>query len=92
MVSVLFQLFRTRLMSPSSQRLVRELKIWAALKHANILRLIGFHLDESMTIAFLVSSYENNGHIGEYLKKAKPSYHIRLKLVSSETIPTPAWH
>ena len=62
-------------------RLARELKVWAGLLHPNILRLVGFYLSEDMTIAQLISPFEEYGHIGDYLGQENPSEAERLQLV-----------
>lgn len=76
---LLFHIPCQRVTSP--QGLARELKIWAAMKHPNILPLIGFYLAEDMKTALLISPYFRHGHIGEYLKKVKPTLLQRLQLV-----------
>lgn len=63
------------------QRLARELNIWGTLQHPNLLRLIGFHLDEDMTTALLISPSMSHGHIQEDLERAKPTHRKRLELV-----------
>ncbi|KAG9016040.1 hypothetical protein FRB90_003764 [Tulasnella sp. 427] len=72
---------RTRL----AIHLARELRVWARLKHRNILELIGYHLNAQMTTALIVSPFMVNGNIIEYLEKAghRTSDHERLKLVSA---------
>ncbi|KIO22781.1 hypothetical protein M407DRAFT_216029, partial [Tulasnella calospora MUT 4182] len=61
--------------------LARELTLWARLDHPNILGLLGFCLDESMSSAWLVSAFQSHGNISQYLQKARPSLMVRQKLV-----------
>lgn len=64
------------------QRLARELKVWGAVDHPNLLPLIGFHLSDDMATALLISPFMAHGHIQEYLEKHKPTAQKRLQLVS----------
>ncbi|KAG8961164.1 hypothetical protein FRC00_013063, partial [Tulasnella sp. 408] len=43
-------------------RLARELKIWARVKHSNILPLIGYYLSENYEIARFISPFMVNGN------------------------------
>lgn len=63
------------------QRLVREVQVWSKLEHPNILSLIGFHLDANHHFAWLISPYELNGNIFQFLSHAKPDIVVRLRLV-----------
>lgn len=65
----------------SKKRLAREVNIWARFEHPNLLPLIGFCLDEEMTTASLISPYEANGHIADYLEKNQSDERTRLQLV-----------
>ncbi|KAG9001437.1 hypothetical protein FRB90_011606 [Tulasnella sp. 427] len=62
-------------------RLARELKVWAAAKHSNILPLLGFHLDVTLNNAWLISPYEPNGNIATYLARTQPDVTRRTALV-----------
>ncbi|KIO25367.1 hypothetical protein M407DRAFT_49969, partial [Tulasnella calospora MUT 4182] len=60
-------------------RLTRELRVWANLKHQNILELIGFYLNPQMTDAWLISPFMANGNIIDYLTKTEaPDTHLLL--------------
>lgn len=87
-VSVFISL-RTRLWRRTSllnyiQRLARELRVWAKLKHPNILELVGYYLNSQMSIARLISPFMVNGNIDEYLRKTADSVSnaFRIKLVA----------
>lgn len=60
------------------------MKIWANLRHPNLLPLIGFHLSDDRVTALIVSPHMALGHVSEYLENAtpKPTYLKRLQLVS----------
>lgn len=64
--------------------LVLELRDLEGIKHDNILPLKGFCLrnDVDRGLAWLVSPWEEEGNLAGYLKKAKPSQSVRLRLVS----------
>ncbi|KAG9011296.1 hypothetical protein FRB93_003098 [Tulasnella sp. JGI-2019a] len=49
-------------------RLLREISVWADLRHQNILPLIGFHLSSKLDVALLVCPLEPLGSIECYLK------------------------
>lgn len=51
------------------------------MKHPNVLRLIGFCLDQDMTTAMLISPFELHGHIADYVRKNDPDEPTRLGLV-----------
>lgn len=63
-------------------RLARELKVWAAAKHSNILPLVGFHLDVALNNAWLISPYEPNGNIATYLSSTQPDLTRRTALAA----------
>ncbi|KAG8872038.1 hypothetical protein FRB97_008071 [Tulasnella sp. 331] len=48
-------------------RLVREIKAWRQLFHANILPLLGFHLSDNLDVAIVVSPYMPLGDVSHYL-------------------------
>ena len=64
------------------QQLARELKVWAGLLHPNILELVGFYLSDNLDEAWLLSLYEPEGNLAEYIEKRRPDAGRRLELVS----------
>ncbi|KAG8905283.1 hypothetical protein FRB99_000300 [Tulasnella sp. 403] len=62
------------------QTLIRELTIWASLKHPNILPLFGFYLNDRLDEAWLVSNYMPNRDINAYIGSARPPLKQRLQL------------
>ncbi len=61
---------------------MRELRIWAALSHPNILQLTGFFLDENdLKQGIIISPYMRHGNIVEYLQKVDEPREKRLGLV-----------
>ena len=68
-----------------SQRLARELKVWAPLDHPNILPLTGFTCMEDLSSAQLISPYAENGHVGCFLKGSEQDESVRMNLVGSRT-------
>ncbi|KAG8908157.1 hypothetical protein FRB99_008700 [Tulasnella sp. 403] len=60
--------------------LVQELDVWTKLNHPNILPLLGFHLSSGLNEAWLVSPYESNGNIFEYLERTQLGLDGRLEL------------
>ncbi|KAG8922861.1 hypothetical protein FRC01_013515 [Tulasnella sp. 417] len=66
-------------------RLVRELKVWAAAKHPNILELVGFYLSENYGCAQLISTYIAHGNVKDYIKTCNPDLEVRLNLVKGIT-------
>lgn len=73
--------------SRSAQRLENELKIWATLKHANILELIGYCPDDRHGIPQFISSFMINGNVAQYICRVEPDLFVRLKFVSSTRAP-----
>lgn len=66
------------------QRLAREMKVWADLKHPNIVPFVGFHLGEDD--AWLISSWASKGDAHGHLLKSKSDFTSRVKLVSFENL------
>ncbi|KAG8916432.1 hypothetical protein FRC01_003153 [Tulasnella sp. 417] len=66
-------------------RFARELKVWAAAKHPNILELVGFYLSENYGCAQLISAYIAHGNVKDYIKTCNPRLEIRLNLVKGLT-------
>lgn len=64
-----------------TQRLVRELAIWAKLQDPHILPLLGFHLGNDYENAILVSEYMPNGDLKDYIEEENPVWMERLSLV-----------
>ncbi|KAG9028162.1 hypothetical protein FS837_003968, partial [Tulasnella sp. UAMH 9824] len=62
-------------------RLARELKVWAKVKHPNILELIGYYISENYIDAQLVSEYMVNGNVMQYIKRGHVGADTRLKFV-----------
>lgn len=66
-----------------SQALVRELKVWADLRHNNVLLLQGFHIDSpSLECAWIITLWHERGNISDYIIRTQPDEAARLKLVS----------
>ncbi|KAG8926120.1 hypothetical protein FRC01_009320 [Tulasnella sp. 417] len=55
------------------------MKVWADLKHPNIVPFVGFSLDEE--VAWLISSWASKGNAYDYLVKSKADFPTRLKLL-----------
>ncbi|KAG8946164.1 hypothetical protein FRC04_012019 [Tulasnella sp. 424] len=66
-------------------RLARELKIWAKVKHPNILGLIGYYLSENYEVAQLVSPFMVNGNVLKYIAELRPDTTKRLDFVRDIT-------
>ncbi|KAG8973945.1 hypothetical protein FRC05_008002 [Tulasnella sp. 425] len=60
-------------------RLAREMKVWADLKHPNIVPFVGFHLGEDD--AWLISSWASKGDAHGHLLKSKSDFTSRVKLL-----------
>ncbi|KIO17707.1 hypothetical protein M407DRAFT_84706, partial [Tulasnella calospora MUT 4182] len=52
-------------------RLARELKVWAKMKHPNILELIGYYLSDNHGCAQFVSAYMVNGNVMQYIRRTR---------------------
>jgi len=52
---------------------VREVEIWKKLKHPNVLELYGASSTSGDPPWFLVSPYEKNGSLSEYLRRMAPT-------------------
>ncbi|KAG8905545.1 hypothetical protein FRB99_008744 [Tulasnella sp. 403] len=50
-----------------SLRFAREMLVWCKLEHPNILKFIGFHMDERSGLAYFVCPWVVNGDITNYL-------------------------
>ncbi|KIO21076.1 hypothetical protein M407DRAFT_219210 [Tulasnella calospora MUT 4182] len=71
--------------APHFQRFARELKVWATVKHLNVLPLLGFYLSDSCEIAQLVSPFKAHGNVVEYIKRTGAGLDKRLKFVQDIT-------
>ncbi|KAG8949533.1 hypothetical protein FRC04_008466 [Tulasnella sp. 424] len=60
-------------------RLVREMKLWAELKHPNIVPFIGFHIGED--VAWLISDWAPNGNVQDFLTESEVDSATRLRIV-----------
>ncbi|KAG8926262.1 hypothetical protein FRC00_003063 [Tulasnella sp. 408] len=65
--------------------LTRELKVWAKVKHSNVLELVGYYLSAHYDCAQLVSPYMENGNITEYIKRTQADIETRLGFVRGIT-------
>ncbi|KAG9035206.1 hypothetical protein FS837_002000 [Tulasnella sp. UAMH 9824] len=72
-------------------RLARELKVWAGLEHPHVLPLLGFYLDEEYKMAVLLSEYMVYGDLKDYTVQQKPSWEMRLHLVSASVSLWKSW-
>lgn len=56
--------------------------MWSQLNHRNILNLLGYYYDESqLTVAWMATPWQPNGHILAYIQTHDPDPSHRLKLV-----------
>ncbi|KIO15482.1 hypothetical protein M407DRAFT_211336, partial [Tulasnella calospora MUT 4182] len=55
------------------------MKLWAELKHPNVVPFIGFHLGED--VAWLISTWASNGNVQDYLSKNEVDWPTRLRIV-----------
>ncbi|KIO21078.1 hypothetical protein M407DRAFT_42006, partial [Tulasnella calospora MUT 4182] len=60
---------------------VRELKIWASIRHLNVLPLVGFYLSDNYEIAQLVSPFMANGNVTQYIFGTKPGREKRFGFI-----------
>ena len=67
-----------------SQRLAKELRIWAGLDHPNVLELLGFCIEPDLTGTKLIAPWLDNGHVAAYIKTVQPTKLHRLLLVSHD--------
>ncbi|KAG9035055.1 hypothetical protein FS837_002067 [Tulasnella sp. UAMH 9824] len=59
---------------------LRELKVWAKVKHPNTLELIGYYLvSKDYMTAHFVSAYMVNGNVMQYIRRVHVWVAIRLK-------------
>ncbi|KAG8977550.1 hypothetical protein FRC05_001408 [Tulasnella sp. 425] len=66
-------------------RLARELRVWAGLRHAHILPLLGYFLDKDYKEALLISEYMIYGDLKDYITQKKPAWDTRLQLIRDTT-------
>ncbi|KAG8909877.1 hypothetical protein FRC00_009277, partial [Tulasnella sp. 408] len=74
----------------AAKAFVRELGVLDGLNHPNVAKLLGFVEDLDRNIAWLVSTWEPNGNVREFLLSAKCTIPERISLVSdhqSEEVP-----
>ncbi|KAG8951994.1 hypothetical protein FRC04_005327 [Tulasnella sp. 424] len=62
-------------------RLAREIKIWAQLSHPNVLQFLGYHLNQRMSTAWLISPYIENGNLSQFIKNINLDSPLRIKLI-----------
>ncbi|KAG8994092.1 hypothetical protein FRB90_000534 [Tulasnella sp. 427] len=65
--------------------LARELKVWAAASHPNILPLVGYYLSDDYDRAQLVSPYMSNGNVKDYMETHRSTLVTRIRLVKGLT-------
>ncbi|KIO16642.1 hypothetical protein M407DRAFT_33714 [Tulasnella calospora MUT 4182] len=65
----------------TSKAFVRELKVLDGLNHPNVSKLVGFVEDLERGIAWLVSSWEPNGNVRQFLTSAKCAVPERISLI-----------
>ncbi|KAG9013217.1 hypothetical protein FRB94_003287 [Tulasnella sp. JGI-2019a] len=63
-------------------RLLREISVWADLRHQNILPLIGFYLSPELDVAFLLCPLEPHGSVEHYLHTHPIDIPARMELVA----------
>ncbi|KAG8955100.1 Receptor-interacting serine/threonine-protein kinase 3 [Tulasnella sp. 424] len=68
-----------------AKRLARELKIWAKIKHPNVVELIGYYLDEKYESPLLISTLMTNGNVLDYIERYKPDIERRIAFVKGIT-------
>ncbi|KIO21817.1 hypothetical protein M407DRAFT_28585 [Tulasnella calospora MUT 4182] len=68
-----------------AKRLARELNIWAKIKHPNVVKLIGYYLDEKYESPLLISELMVNGNVLDYIERFKPDTEQRLSFVMGIT-------
>ncbi|KIO33863.1 hypothetical protein M407DRAFT_17464 [Tulasnella calospora MUT 4182] len=65
----------------TSKAFVRELRVLDGLNHPNVAKLVGFVEDLERGIAWLVSSWEPNGNVRQFLMSAKCAIPGRISLI-----------
>ncbi|KAG8905095.1 hypothetical protein FRB99_000696 [Tulasnella sp. 403] len=60
--------------------LMKELKIWAELKHRHVLPLLGFYVSPDLRDAWVISPLAELGNLCEYLETVRPTPAERLAL------------
>lgn len=86
-VSQIYFFLTVSLPSLLSQAVARELRVWSQLDHPNILKLLGFYVDENeFSSAWIVTPWQSNGDIATYLQIHKPSKVRRFQLVSLSSL------
>ncbi|KIO17629.1 hypothetical protein M407DRAFT_32688 [Tulasnella calospora MUT 4182] len=68
-----------------AKRLARELNVWAKIKHANVLELIGYYLDEKYESPLLISVFMPNGDVLKYIERFKPDIQQRIAFAKGIT-------
>lgn len=66
-----------------SQRLARELKVWAKAEHPHVLRLLGYYLSENYETALFISPFMPKGNVSQYLEREQIGALKRLEIVGS---------
>ncbi|KAG8901767.1 hypothetical protein FRC00_004739 [Tulasnella sp. 408] len=61
-------------------RMLRQLRIWVQLRHNGILPLLGFHIDDIRSEAWLISPWQPGGNLLSYLSKHETRIVNRLAL------------
>lgn len=71
------------------QAFARELRTWERANHPNVLRLVGFYLDQNnLYSAWLITWWQQEGDILGYIDRTKPDMEKRLKLVRWARAPS----
>ncbi|KAG9049804.1 hypothetical protein FS837_009104, partial [Tulasnella sp. UAMH 9824] len=64
------------------QRLAREIRIWSQLSHPNVLEFVGYHLNQRMSTAWLISTYITNGNLFQFIRNVPLDSPLRIKLMA----------
>lgn len=62
-------------------RLAREIKIWSQLSHPNVLEFLGYHLNQRMTTAWLISPYITDGNLSQFIRNISLDSPLRIRLI-----------
>ncbi|KAG8993054.1 hypothetical protein FRB90_000802 [Tulasnella sp. 427] len=68
-----------------AKRLARELNIWAKIDHPNIVKLIGYYLDDKYQSPLLISELMINGNVLSYIRRYNPHIQQRISFARGIT-------
>lgn len=77
----------------SGKTLAREMRVWSTLDHPNLLKLVGFCVDDvDYTTLWVLTCWQSHGDIPTYIRNSGAGEAKRVELVSYPLTMIPLWY